>query len=120
MTFPPPSFSIVESFPPIKNLGAKYNMSLADAAVRLNAGPITGRWAASGQATIPAGDAEIAVDNAEITATSVVIAQYLGAAQDATLQAILRVTLTPGVGFTIVGDANADADVLVAWAILAY
>jgi hypothetical protein len=76
--------------------------------------------ARSGAATIPIGASVIAVADPNITANSVVLAQYTGAAADATLTSILRVTLTAGTRFTIVGNANATAAVQVSWIVAQY
>jgi hypothetical protein len=79
------------------------------------AGPVVA--AAQGAATIPLGAATVAVANANIKSTSIVVAHINQAAADATCK-VVCVRLSPGVGFTIDGDANATAALPVTWAIL--
>jgi hypothetical protein len=76
--------------------------------------------ARSGAATIPIGAATVQVNDPNITANSVVLAQIMGAAADATLTSIARVTLTAGTRFTIVGNAAATAAVQVSWVVVQY
>lgn len=72
---------------------------------------------AAGSASIPLGAATVAVANTSIKATSIVVAHINQAAADATCK-VVCVRLSPGVGFTIDGNANATAALPVTWAIL--
>lgn len=66
----------------------------------------------AGIATIPVASASIAVVNANITATSIVMLQIQGAAANAALTSVVA-TLQAGVGFTITGNAAATATAVV-------
>lgn len=77
-------------------------------------------WLNSGIATIAAAATNASVVDTSITASSVVLVQYLGAALDATCTSIVRVSLVAGVGFTIVGNAAATAPVSVAYMVAKY
>jgi len=98
-----------------------YTMALSEANVRLACGPISAEWARSGIATIAQNASTAVISDTNITATSVVMTQIIGAATDSALTTIERVQLGTG-SFTIVGNDNAAAvgGVKVAWAILAY
>jgi hypothetical protein len=78
------------------------------------------QWLNSGTATIAIGASSVAVADTSIGANSVVLVQYQGAAVDATLTSIVRVALNAGVGFSIVGNANATAAVSVMFMVVKY
>ena len=95
-------------------------MSVADLKASGVACAVPSSWANSGLATIPIGSSSVAVADTQITANSVIMLQYRGAATDATLTSIVRVALTAGTGFSCVGNANATAAVSVAWMVVKY
>lgn len=102
------------------NAGVNITGTLAVTGSAVVTGTISGAWLRAGQATILAGQQSIAVANAGITATSVVVATISGAAADGTLTYITRVAMNAGIGFTIFGDAVSTGPVDVSWAILAF
>lgn len=68
----------------------------------------------SGRAIIPAGSSSVVVTNPLVNAASSVTAAIAQAANDATLTSISRILPAAG-SFTITGNANATAAVVVAW-----
>jgi hypothetical protein len=82
-------------------------------------GPVKAQLSQIGSATILAGNQTVSVVDAEITATSKVFVQVVGAAPDASAKSF-SVALTDTVGFDIVADAAATADVVLDYFIAAY
>lgn len=72
----------------------------------------------SGKAAIATGASSVVVTNASVTARSRIVAQVAQAAADGTLLRVERVVPAAG-SFTIFGTANATADTVVVWEIVA-
>ena len=101
---------------PAQGAGVVFNTA-ADTV--LFTGAVYAQLSQVGQATIAAAGTSIAVALPNITASSKVFVQVVGAAPDATAKSF-AVTLSNGVGFTIVADAAATADVVIDWFVAKY
>jgi hypothetical protein len=82
-------------------------------------GPLAAQLSQVGQATILAAASSVSVVDADITASSKVFVQVVGAAPDATAKSF-SVALSAGVGFDIVADAAATAGTVLDYFIAAY
>jgi hypothetical protein len=91
---------------------------LATAALTTNTttGALTAN-APKGNCAIAAGQSSVVITNSFVDANSVVFATIAQASADTTLTSIVRIVCSAG-QFTLFGNANATATVLVDWAVI--